>query len=125
MMTAEQLIEEQQMETREIVQALLDDGSQTDAIYAIEHHFAAENFDALEKLAVDVFKAGYAVEDAEEIELDDGSIAFCFSAVIEHKLDIERLDTDCNALIALAAKHNVLYDGWGTHFIEPDGTTQH
>nr|WP_298441586.1 ribonuclease E inhibitor RraB [uncultured Ferrimonas sp.] len=117
-MTAEQLVEEQQMETREIVQALLDDGSKADAIYAIEHHFAAEDFEALEKLAVDVFKAGYQVEDAEEIELDDGDIAYCFSAVAEHELDVERLDKDCNALIEMAAKHKVLYDGWGTHFVE-------
>lgn len=118
MMTAEQLIKEQQMETREIVQALLDDGSKADATYNIEHHFASEDFDALEKLAVDVFKAGFAVEDAEEIELDDGGIAYCFSAIAEHELSVERLDKDCQNLIEMAAKHRVLYDGWGTHFVE-------
>ena len=117
-LTVAELIAEQQMETREIVQELLDDGSQVDAIYTIEHHFASERFDVLEKLAVDVFKAGYSVEDAEEVELEDGSIAYCFSAVVEHELDIERLNKDCESLIVLADKHKALYDGWGTHFIE-------
>ncbi|WP_240473392.1 ribonuclease E inhibitor RraB [Ferrimonas senticii] len=120
MMTAEQLKQEQQMETREIVQALLEDGSVADATYRIEHHFAAENFDALEKVAVDVYKAGFEVEDPEEIELDDGEIAFCFSAVIDHELSVERLDKDCDQLIDIAAKYKVLYDGWGTHFIDPE-----
>ncbi|QIZ78908.1 ribonuclease E inhibitor RraB [Ferrimonas lipolytica] len=117
-MTADQLIKEQQMETREIVQALLEDGSKEDAIYSIEHHFASEDFDALEKAAVDVYKAGFEVEDAEEIELEDGDIAYCFSAVVDHELKVERLDKDCAQLIALAEKHKVLYDGWGTHFVE-------
>ncbi|SHH95031.1 ribonuclease E inhibitor RraB [Ferrimonas marina] len=118
-MNKEQLIAEQQMETREIVQALLDDGSDPQANYNIEHHFAASDFDALEKAAVDAFKAGFAVDDAEELELDDGSIAYCFSAMAEHPLDLERLDKDCESLIELANKHKVLYDGWGTHFVEP------
>ncbi|GAA5192127.1 ribonuclease E inhibitor RraB [Ferrimonas gelatinilytica] len=118
-MNKEQLIAEQQMETREIVQALLDDGSDPQATYNIEHHFACADFDALEKVAVDAFKAGFAVDDAEELELDDGSTAYCFSAMAEHGLEIERLDKDCATLIELASKHHVLYDGWGTHFVEP------
>ncbi|MBY6188271.1 ribonuclease E inhibitor RraB [Marinobacter hydrocarbonoclasticus] len=119
-MAIEQLIAEQQEETREIVEALLADGSVRDAQYTIEHHFASADFDALEKLAVDAFKAGFAVDDAEEVELDDGAIVFCCDAVTEHELDIERLDKDCEALIRLAEKHEVLYDGWGTYFIEPE-----
>ncbi|GAA4882039.1 ribonuclease E inhibitor RraB [Ferrimonas pelagia] len=114
----EQLIADQQMETREIVNALLADGSDPNATYDIEHHFACEDFDALEKAAVDVFKAGFAVDDAEELELEDGSIAYCFSAMAQHGLEIERLDDDCQGLIQLASKHKVLYDGWGTHFVE-------
>lgn len=119
-MSVEQLIKEQQEETRAIVSALLEDGSVAGAKYTIEHHFASSDFDTLEKVAVDAFKAGFEVEDAEEVELDDGAIAFCFDAVTEHELDLERLDKDCEALIRIAEKHDVLYDGWGTYFIEQE-----
>ncbi|ADN77476.1 protein of unknown function DUF1260 [Ferrimonas balearica DSM 9799] len=123
-MAIEQLIAEQQEETREIVEALLEDGSVKDAQYTIEHHFASADFEALEKVAVDAFKAGFAVEDAEEVELDDGAIVYCFDAVTEHELDIERLDKDCEALIRLAEKHEVLYDGWGTYFVESEDAAE-
>ena len=123
-MNVEQLIKEQQMETREIVNALLEDGSDPKATYAIEHHFASESFDALEKAAVDAFKAGFAVDDAEELELEDGSIAYCFSAMAEHELSVERIDADSLKLIELAQKHKVLYDCWGTHFVEQGGAAE-
>ncbi|MGL5707123.1 MAG: ribonuclease E inhibitor RraB, partial [Aeromonas sp.] len=45
-------------ETTEIVNELLADGSNPDADYDIEHHFACQDFDRLEKAAVDLFKAG-------------------------------------------------------------------
>ncbi|TKB56803.1 ribonuclease E inhibitor RraB [Ferrimonas aestuarii] len=117
-MTIEQLIAEQQQENQEIIEALLEDGSNPDADYTIEHHFSCANFDKLEKAAVDAFKAGFEVDDAEELELDDGALVFAFDAIIEHKLDLERLNTDCKALIELAEKHGVQYDGWGTYFVE-------
>ncbi|TKB51420.1 ribonuclease E inhibitor RraB [Ferrimonas sediminicola] len=117
-MTIEQLILEQEQENREIVEALLEDGSQPDADYVIEHHFSGSNFDKLEKAAVDAFKAGFEVEDAEELELDDGAIVFAFDAVAEHKLEVERLNKDTKAMIELADKHGIQYDGWGTYFVE-------
>ena len=46
-------LEEQREETRLIIEELLEDGSDPDALYTIEHHFSADDFDALEKLAVD------------------------------------------------------------------------
>ena len=57
---------------QETIDALLEDGSQADADYTIEHHFASTDFDVLEKAAVDAFKAGFEVTDAEELILDDG-----------------------------------------------------
>ena len=101
---------------QETIDALLEDGSQADADYAIEHHFASTDFDVLEKAAVDAFKAGFEVSDAEELVLDDGEEVFCFDAVVERKLDINLLNEDIDKLLKIADKHDVTYDGWGTYF---------
>ncbi|WP_438862346.1 ribonuclease E inhibitor RraB [Neptunicella sp.] len=103
---------------QETVDALLEDGSNPDATYNIEYHFAGDDFDRLEKAAVDAFKAGFEVGDAEELTLDDGGTVLCFDATVERKLDIDSLNKDTDTLLRIATKHNVYYDGWGTHFIE-------
>lgn len=103
---------------QDTIEALIEDGSNQTADYSIEYHFASDDFDALEKAAVDAFKAGFEVGDAEELMLDDGGAVFCFDAVVERKLELEVINQDTDALMAIAAKHNVHYDGWGTHFIE-------
>jgi regulator of ribonuclease activity B len=119
-MSIERQLKEQLQENRDIVQALLDDGSEPDAEYTIEHHFSSTNFDRLEKAAVDAFKLGFEVNDAEEMELDDGSVIFCFDAIANHKLDVELLDKACEQLLQLAAKQKVEYDGWGTYYVGED-----
>ena len=63
-----ELLEEQREETRLIIEELLEDGSDPDALYTIEHHFSADDFDALEKMAVEAFKLGYEVTEPEELE---------------------------------------------------------
>lgn len=102
----------------ETIEALKEDGSNFEAPHTIEYHFASTNFDALEKAAVDSFKAGFEVGDAEEFMLDDGGTIFCFDAVVERKLVVELINQDTDKLMVIAAKHGVHYDGWGTHFIE-------
>jgi regulator of RNase E activity RraB len=102
----------------ETVQALLDDGSNAQAAHTIEYHFACANFDKLEKAAVDAFKAGFEVGDGEEVPLDDGGTIFSFDATVERLLDISLINQDTDKLVAIATKHGVHYDGWGTYFIE-------
>lgn len=119
-MSVERQLKEQFAENREIVDALLADGSEPDAEYTIEHHFSATNFDRLEKAAVDAFKLGFEVNDAEEMELEDGSVIFCFDAIAYHKLETPLLDKACEQLIQLAVKQKVDYDGWGTYFVGDD-----
>ncbi|MDN4502779.1 ribonuclease E inhibitor RraB [Alteromonadaceae bacterium BrNp21-10] len=102
----------------ETVEALLTDGSNPDATYNIEYHFASDDFDRLEKAAVDAFKAGFEVGDAEELILDDGGTILCFDATVDRQLKLESINQDTDVLLAIAAKHNVHFDGWGTHFIE-------
>lgn len=115
-------IEQEKLEwydfNQETVQALTEDGSDVTKPHTIEHHFAHADFDVLEKAAVDAFKSGFEVGDAEELMLDDGGTIFCFDAVVERILDVELINQDTDKLLSIAVKHEIHYDGWGTHFIE-------
>ncbi|CAM3743117.1 ribonuclease E inhibitor RraB [Rheinheimera salexigens] len=102
--------------TEETINALLEDGSDPDAEYTIEHHFYDQDFTKLEKLAVALFKLGYEVTDAEEVEFEDGDSAWVFDAIREQSLVTETIVADALKLEALAKKHGVEYDGWGTYF---------
>ena len=114
-LTNEQLLEELAEETTEIVEAILEDGSNPDAVYMIEHHLSCNNFDVLEKAAVACFKKGYEVTDPEELELEDGSIILSFDVVVEMNLDEEAIFEDVEKLFALADSFGIDYDGWGTY----------
>lgn len=103
---------------QETVEALIEDGSNAQLAHTIEYHFASSDFDILEKAAVDAFKAGFEVGDAEELMLDDGGTIFCFDAVVERMLDTSLINQDTDKLLTIANKHKVHYDGWGTYFIE-------
>ena len=102
-------------ETTAIVNELLADGSNPSLDYEIEHHFACQNFDLLEKAAVDLFKAGFEVTDAEEMELDDGATIFCFDATVECKLDIETIVADVEKMLPILERDDVAYGGGGTY----------
>lgn len=104
----------------ETIAAITEDGTDISRAHVIEHHLAGKDFDALEKAAVDIFKAGFEVSDAEELILDDGGTVYCFDAIIEKKLDIDEFNKDVDALIDIANKHKVHYDGWGTFYIGDD-----
>ncbi|RRZ96835.1 ribonuclease E inhibitor RraB [Erwinia sp. 198] len=119
-MANEALLEEQREETRLIIEELLDDGSDPDALYTIEHHLSCDSFDALEKAAVDAFKLGYEVTEPEELELEDGTKVMCCDILSEGALNAELIDAQVEQLIDLVAKYNVDYDGWGTYFEDPD-----
>ncbi|WP_409309153.1 ribonuclease E inhibitor RraB [Pectobacterium sp. B1J-3] len=120
-MANRELLEEQREETRLIIEELLEDGSDPDALYTIEHHFSAEKFDVLEKVAVEAFKLGYEVTDAEELEVEDGVLLMCCDAISEVALNAELIDAQVEQLLTLAERHGVNYDGWGTYFEDPDG----
>ncbi|GLR11096.1 ribonuclease E inhibitor RraB [Mixta theicola] len=119
-MAYEELLEEQREETRAIIEELLEDGSDPDALYTIEHHLSCDSFEALEKAAVDAFKLGYEVTEPEELELEDGSTVMCVDILSELALKPELIDAQVEQLVNLAGKHDVDYDGWGTYFEDPD-----
>ncbi|CRH36083.1 ribonuclease E inhibitor RraB [Pantoea ananatis] len=119
-MAFEALLEEQREETRLIIEELLEDGSDPDALYTIEHHLSCNNFDSLEKAAVDAFKLGYEVTEPEELELEDGTTVMCVDILSEGALKAELIDAQVEQLVNLVAKYNVDYDGWGTYFEDPN-----
>lgn len=120
-MANRELLEEQSEETRLTIEELLEDGSDPDALYTIEHHFSAEKFEVLEKAAVEAFKLGYEVTDAEELEVEDGSLLMCCDVISELALNAELIDAQVEQLVALAERCGVNYDGWGTYFEDPNG----
>lgn len=113
-------LDEAQVTTREIIAELLNDGSDPDALYIIEHHITHYDFDKLEKIAVDIFKAGYEVSDAEEMEDENGKVIYSFDAISEIALKAELIDAQQKELFPLIAKFNGIYDGWGTYFEDPN-----
>lgn len=115
-MANSEFLAEQYEETRLIIEELLDDGSDPDALYTIEHHLSADSFELLERAAVEAFKLGYEVTDAEELELEDGTTVICCDAIREIALNPELIDAQVEQLVTLAEKFSVEYDGWGTYF---------
>jgi regulator of RNase E activity RraB len=113
--TQAELLQELADETQDIVEAILEDGSNPDAIYMIEHHISCTDFDLLEKVAIACFKKGYEVTDPEELELEDGSIILAFDVVIEMNLDEQAIFEDVEKLFVLTQSFGIDYDGWGTY----------
>jgi regulator of RNase E activity RraB len=94
----------------------LEDGSDPDALYDIEHHLFAENFETLEKAVVEAFKMGFEVLEAEETEDEDGNRLLCCDATMESVLNAEAIDSQVEKLVNLAEKYDIIYDGWGTFY---------
>ena len=113
-------LDELKAETREIITDLLNDGSDPNALYIIEHHISHHNFDKLEKIVMDAFKAGYEVSEAEEFEEENGSVLFCCDIISEVELKPEIIDAQQKELLPLVEKYQGSYDGWGTYFEDPN-----
>ncbi|MCT8565903.1 ribonuclease E inhibitor RraB [Glaesserella parasuis] len=111
---------ELRQETDEIINSLLDDGSDPEALYIIEHHVAHHDFDKLEKLVVDAYKLGYEISEAEEVEEENGDLVFVCDIVSEIKLDAELITAQQKELLPLIEKSGAVYEGWGTYFEDPN-----
>lgn len=120
-MIYETLLARQREETRSTIKALLEDGSDPDALYTIEHHFSSEDQDALEKIAVEAFKLGYDVTDPDEVEGEASRKVLCIDVFSELALDANLIDMQVDQLLKLAISYQISYDGWGTYFEALDG----
>ncbi len=104
--------------TEILVTELLEDGSNDEVYHTVEHHFASEDFDLLEKAAIIAFKLGLEIEEPEEAELENGDKVFAFDIVTEQMLNVKALQAETKKMFELAKKCQVDYDGWGTYFEE-------
>jgi regulator of RNase E activity RraB len=104
--------------TETLITELLEDGTNDEVYHTIEHHFASNDFDLLEKTAIAAFKLGLEIEDPEEAELENGDKVFAFDIVTEQMLDMELIKKETTVMLELAKKCKVDYDGWGTYFEE-------
>ncbi len=102
--------------SEEIVGSLLDDGSNPELLYEVEHHFVSEDFTKLENAALAAFKLGFDVEDPEQLELEDGGKIWGFNVVVESELHVDPIMEDVEKLAQLADDNGIEYDGWGTYF---------
>ncbi len=104
--------------TESLIEELLEDGTNDEAIHTIEHHFSSPSFEVLEKAAIAAFKMGLEIEEPEEAELETGEKVFAFDIISEHYLDDEVIIDEIKVMIELALQNKVDYDGWGTYFEE-------
>ena len=111
---------ELRQETDEIIENLLADGSDPEALYIIEHHVAHHNFDKLEKLVVDAYKLGYEISESEEVE-EDVNVFFVCDIVSEINLNADLITAQQKELLPLIEKAGAEYEGWGTYFEDPNG----
>ncbi|WP_228445286.1 ribonuclease E inhibitor RraB [Thalassotalea sp. HSM 43] len=123
--TSVDLTDEQKAELQEwyahtdaLINELLEDGTNDDAVHTIEHHFSCSNFDTLEAAAISAFKEGMEVEEPEEAELENGARVFAFDVITEQYLDDDVLKKETLHMFEFAQRCNIDYDGWGTYFEE-------
>lgn len=102
--------------TEQLIQALIDDGTNEDVHHVIEHHFSSDDFERLEKAAINAFKMGFDVEEPEEAVLETGEKIYAFDIITEQPLDEDIIFTETKSMIELAKVHKIDYDGWGTYF---------
>ncbi|GAA0292271.1 ribonuclease E inhibitor RraB [Psychrosphaera haliotis] len=104
--------------SNDIIEQLIEDGSNTEAMYGIEHHFVAENNEIADKAQQEAFLKGWDVSELEQVETEDGLLVFCFDIDTECPLDEVIINEEVEEMVAYAEANNLEYDGWGTHFEE-------
>lgn len=107
--------------TRETLAELKEVGADLDEPHLVEHHLFSPDFDSLEKAVVELAKQGYDVEDADEVEMEDGTTGFCCDVLTESTLTQDALNQQTDLIISLVNKFDIEYDGWGTYLPEVDG----
>lgn len=105
-----------QSETDNTINELLNDGSDPNALYLIEHHISSENFEHLEKATIEAFQLGYEVTKHEECIDDNKKPLFSFDIISEIPLDALLINKQIAQIIELTERFNIKYDGWGTYF---------
>ena len=100
-MSFERQFNYQKQENKDIIKSLIDDGSDPDAIYVMEHHISCHEKSCIDEVSQAYFKAGYEVQDMEELILDDGAKVYGVDVVIEQTLQLDRINADCEQLMQI------------------------
>ena len=111
-------LQQWQEHTNDLVNALIEDGTNEEVHHTIEHHFSSIDFEVLEKAAIAAFKMGLEIEDPEEAELENGDKVFAFDIITEQPLDETIIFAETKTMFELAKQCKIDYDGWGTYFEE-------
>ena len=111
-------LQQWQEHTEQLIEALIEDGTNEEVHHTIEHHFSSVDFEVLEKAAITAFKMGLEIEEPEEAELETGEKVFAFDIVTEQALDFDIIFDETKKMFELAKQCKVDYDGWGTYFEE-------
>ena len=104
--------------TNDIVEQLLEDGSNSEAMYVIEHHFVALDPQQADEALQLAFLNGWDVSELELVETEDGQHVYCFDVETECPLDEIIINEEVAEMVTFASKNKLEYDGWGTHFEE-------
>ena len=102
--------------THDVVEELLEDGSNPEVMYLIEHHFVAFSEQEAEQALQQAFKKGWNVSEVEEAETEDGDLVLAFDIETECPLDEVIIFEEVEQMLAFAEALELEYDGWGTHF---------
>lgn len=111
-------LQQWQEHTEQLIEALIEDGTNEEVHHTIEHHFSSVDFDVLEKAAIAAFKMGFEIEEPEEAELETGEKVFAFDIITEQALEFDIIFDETKKMFELAKQCKVDYDGWGTYFEE-------
>ncbi|MGB1263402.1 MAG: ribonuclease E inhibitor RraB [Cognaticolwellia sp.] len=111
-------LQQWQEHTEQLIEALIEDGTNEEVHHTIEHHFSSVDFDVLEKAAISAFKMGFEIEEPEEAELENGDKVFAFDIITEQALEFDIIFDETKKMYELAKQCKVDYDGWGTYFEE-------
>lgn len=102
--------------TNDIVEQLLEDGSNEEAMYVIEHHFVAQDPTVADEAMQQGFLNGWDVSELEVAETEEGEQVYCFDVETECPLDEVIIFEEVQSMVEFAAAQSLEYDGWGTHF---------
>ncbi|MCW0468706.1 ribonuclease E inhibitor RraB [Vibrio chagasii] len=93
-----------------IIEALIEDGSDPEALYDIEHHLFAEDFEVLEKAVGEAFKMGLKYLKLKKRQKTKMATSyFVCDATMQSALDAEAIDAQVEKLVNLAEeiRHNL------------------
>lgn len=93
----------QQIHDRQVIEHLVEAGSDRDAVHRLEHTFIGPTE------SLDIIASELGADDFEQLSREDGRLVMAKGSV----LDLDRISGLTGALMSFAANVGAEYDGWG------------